>query len=220
MAACRRPGGKRRLLQHRLLGHVGAATTDLLRFVLREGGQCGDGPADDRPCQRQDRCGGRIDHSGRAGTGRDTTSRLRPQPLRRAPTSIVEFLFRHPKCLVPIYFPVSAHLQKPTKRQTHRPHATPRRSSSGVSAVSRRQLRRGNTSPNATSGKRPSVRLRTGPATDALEISVDRRHRLARILRWCEDLHMEPVLAVFAGYTLQAGHPAGLSGALRPGCGG
>jgi hypothetical protein len=43
---------------------------------------------------------------------------------------------------------------------------------------------------------------------------------LLEMLTWCEDLHMEPLLAVFSGYALDQTHinPGSESPAVRPGC--
>ena len=42
---------------------------------------------------------------------------------------------------------------------------------------------------------------------------------LLEYLEWCEDLHMQPVLAVWAGYALnRTSVPQDQSGPIRPGC--
>ena len=40
-----------------------------------------------------------------------------------------------------------------------------------------------------------------------MELSIERRHGVClNFSQWCEDLHMEPLLAVYAGYSLMQEH--------------
>ena len=98
--------------------------------------------------------------------------------------------------------------QEPRERQSSRPHAIARRHAPGIPAFPRRQLRgRQYHRRPVSTGRKPSATFRNGPAigrawgywsTDGLG--------LLEFLEWCEDLNMEPVLAVFAGYSLHQQH--------------
>ena len=77
------------------------------------------------------------------------------------------------------------------------------------------------TSPSASIGRRPSARSSTAPRIPAPgAIARPTEWACSSFWKWCEDLNMEPVLAVYAGYSLRAG--ARRSGprarALRTGC--
>ena len=63
------------------------------------------------------------------------------------------------------------------------------------------------TSTSASSGRRPSARWSTGPRIRSpWSYHSSDGMGLLEFLEWCEDLQMQPVLAVYAGYSLAQEH--------------
>ena len=133
----------------------------------------------------------------------------------------LEFLVQHPGTA---WFPLVS-LFPPTYHnraqwQSHRSDGEAGRAASGLSALSRRQLSRGRPLNEHYEWKKT-----IGPLVDRPTHPTPWTYRssdgmgLLEFLNWCEDLHMEPLLAVFAGYSLQQEHvDAGAgSGAVRSG---
>src|SRR6266567_3570021 len=102
------------------------------------------------------------------------------------------------KCLA-----LSANLQPSSERHTPGHHAVACGHEARVSALPWRQLSRGNNMAERFNWKETigDVSQRPGHRSPWGYWSTD-GFGLLEFLEWCEDLHMEPVLGIFAGYTL------------------
>ena len=110
-----------------------------------------------------------------------------------------------PACdsVAPVGFAVPAHLPRPGQREPHRHHGEAGRHASRVPALPRRKLPR-------RQPYRDPIRLeeddrpagRSSHAPHHVELPLHDGMGLLEFLEWCEDLHMQPLLAIYGGYSL------------------
>ena len=199
--------GARGYAERRLLGHPGAAEHHLYRIVLRQGRYRR--RSDDRqPGERRDGAtAASATVSGVTTEWKQYTSRSRPGRCRLPPTIIFNSRLRSRHGVVRPGVAVSADLSRSAQRQPHRPDGEAGGDASEVPAPAGRQLSR-----RRHIAERFEWKKTIGPLVDRPTHPSPWRYRssdgmgLLEFLEWCEDLKMEPVLAVYAGYSLMQEH--------------